>query len=269
MDRAGILDEQSRAAKVLIEIIRTGIPAMEWFIATDVPRCVYGSPGLGFRDSEGYLKLTHCAERLGMQLKVTPPAPGRWISTGSTGSEANCSPVEFFRSDEENYRIEGVYRGVQVSFKGSAPEGTAKHTTVPKLKSHQARQARRARLRDPVVTAQLQAVTVLIGLLSADLPPVCWRIDPPKNREPQLNVDMDIHTYSRHEARVELTRWAEFLGTPIHYEVYRNAQVTTRVDGVSITITATLRRPLSDTRPWQALRRQLTRITGGKPTTTR
>ena len=37
MGRSGILDEQSRAAKVLIKIIKTGIPAMNWFIADDVP----------------------------------------------------------------------------------------------------------------------------------------------------------------------------------------------------------------------------------------
>ncbi|MEV6876712.1 hypothetical protein [Amycolatopsis sp. NPDC051128] len=266
MGRAGILDEQSRAAKVLIKIIKTGIPAMRWFIATDVPRCVHGSPGGRFGDSEGYIELTHCAERLGMQLKVIPPR-WRWVSGGP---ELADPPATRFRSPLEDYRIEGVYHGVQVSCKGSATEGTAKNTTVPK--------SRRAHSRDPVVKAQLQALTVMIGLLSADLPPLCWQIDPPENREPQLKVDIDTYR-RRSQARVELIQWAEFLGTPIHYEpssVYRNlytsaynsAEVNTRVDGVSITITANLRRPLSDTRPWQALRRQLTRTNNSKPTTT-
>ncbi|MFC0437856.1 hypothetical protein [Kutzneria buriramensis] len=275
MDRAGILDGQSRAAEALIKIIRTRIPAMEWLIATDVPCYVYGSLGYKFRNSEDYIKMTHCAERLGMQLKVIPPQ-WRWVGVGTELADPGATR---FKSDFEDYRIQGVYHGVQVSLWGAAREGTAKNTTVPKLKSRQARQARRARLRDPAVTAQLQALTVMIGLLSADLPPVCWRIDPPENHEPQLDVKIDTFR-RRSQARAELIQWAEFLGTPIHYEpsdVYHNlhtsgynsAQVTTHVDGVSITITATLRRPLSDMRPWQALRRRFTRTAGSKPTTTR
>ncbi|MEU0886191.1 hypothetical protein ABZ345_47115, partial [Lentzea sp. NPDC005914] len=65
----------------------------------------------------------------------------------------------------------------------------------------------------------------------------------------------------RRQARGELVQWADFLGTQIRYDprsmyavAYNSAEVTGRVDGVPITITAYLRRPLSDTRLWQALR---------------
>ena len=259
MGRSGILDEQSRAAKVLIKIIKTGIPAMNWFIADDVPRCVSGTPVVGLGDSELYVTLVNCAERLGLQLKVIPQG-WLWHTEGSDSEHA--PPAIRVRSDREKYVIKGVYHGVQVSCWSSASEGTAEKTTVTK--------ARQAGSRDPVVTAQLQALTVMIGLLSADLPPLCWRIDA-GNHEPQLNLE--IGTYGRRwQARVELNQWADFLGTPIRYDpssMYRNfynpAEVTTHVDGVSITITARLRRPLSDTRLWHALRRKLTRTS--KPTT--
>lgn len=250
MGRAAILDEQSHVAEVLIELFETGLPAMVWYV-TDVPGCVMGSPLPGLSDHETYIVMVQCAERLGMQLTVEPSRP-YWQSQGS--DEEHSAPAILVKPYHEDYLIKGVYHGVQLSCSGSASEGTAKKTNVPKSQ---------ARSPDPDVTAQLQALTVMISLLSADLPPLSWRLRP-ENHEPQLTPE--IHTLKRRrQARAGLIQWADFLGTQIRYDprsmyavAYNSAEVTGRVDGVPITITAHLRRPLSDTRPWQALRRQLT-----------
>jgi hypothetical protein len=254
MGRAAILDEQSHTAEVLVELFETGLPAMVWSI-TDVPGCVLGRPVASAGDRESYMTLVHCAERLGMRLDVSPPVP-------YSQSQGSCSdhsrPGNPVTPRFENYLITGVYHGVQLRCTGSAYEGTAEKTIVPAF--------RQARSPDPVVTAQIQALTVMIGLLSADLPPLSWRLRP-ENHEPQLSPEIHAHTYElRRQARAKLIQWADFLGIPIRYDpssmyrfLYHSAEVTGHVDGVPITITARLRRPLSDTRPWRALRRQPTR----------
>ena len=250
MGRAGILDGQSHAAKVLIKLFKTGLPPMVLHITDSA--YVMGSPAAGTSDRKSYTTMAHCAERLGMQLQVIPPR-AYWQSTSSDEEHSNLVLVT---PRNEKYVIEGVYHGVKLWCTASALEGTAKKTYVPKFQ--------RARSRDPVVTAQLQALRAMIGLLSADLPPLSWRLYP-ENCEPRLTPE--INTYQRRrEARAELAQWADFLGTSIGYDpssryrfLYNSAEVTGQVDGVPITITARLRCPLSGTRPWQALRRLLTR----------
>jgi hypothetical protein len=245
MSRAQVLDEQSRAAETLVELHNTGLPAMVWHI-TDASGTVLGSPVAGRDDQETYLALAQCAKRLGMRLEVVPPRE-YWQSQGS--DEEHSPPPVLVRPHYEKYVVKGTYRGVRFSCEGSAGAGTAKRTNVPKF--------RQVRSPDPVVTAQLKALTAMIGLLSADLPPLGWRLRP-ENHEPRLTPEIRTHG-RRRQARAELVRWAGFLGTRVRYDPrslysvsFDSAQVTGQVDGVPITITAHLRRPLSDIRPWPA-----------------
>ncbi|KOV83473.1 hypothetical protein [Nocardia sp. NRRL S-836] len=247
MGRAGILDEQAHAADVLIELFEAGLPPTVWYI-TDTLGSVVGSPIAGISDHESYATMVHCAKILGMQLEIVPPR-SYWQSQGS--DEEHSPPAVLTTPHYENYIIKGNYRGVRLSCEGSARAGTAKKTNVPKF--------RKTRSPEPAVTAQLEALAALRGLLSADLPALSWRVRP-EHDEPRLAPE--ISTYQRRgQARTELVQWADFLGTRVRYDPkslysvsFGLAEVTGSVDGVPLTITAYLRRPLSDTRLWQVLR---------------
>jgi hypothetical protein len=226
----------------------TGLP-ITLLLINDRPGYVIISPATGASDREIYIAMTHCATHLGMNLEIVPPR-SYWQSQGS--DEEHAPPSVLVKSPSENYIIEGDYHSVQLICKSSAREGTARDTVVPT--SSQSREL------DPIVAAQLQALTAMRGLLSAELPPLSWWLRPEYDK-PRLSADIGVYR-RRRRARAELLQWADFLGTQIRYDPtsmysvsYSSAEVTGHAGGVPVIVKAYLRRPLSDTGPWKALRR--------------
>ena len=244
-DRAEILDGQLRAAEVLIDLIRARLPPVAWSLGEEAS--LYGMAPFALSDREQYGVFSHWADVLGTELRSRSGVMR--LSLNDTSDPAYSSG----RTEEhhwEELEVEVVQRGVRIRFSRSVAPGTSARARVSEV--------RRVPSSDPVHRAQLQAMAALVELLNAGLPSAVWQIDEDSD-EPKLSGRLP---WARHrKAADELTEWAAFLTTSVHYGRHKRApghgydrwgEVTGSALGVPVTVRASTRPPWPVT--WQRLR---------------
>ena len=244
MDRAEIIEGQSRAVEALIELIRTGRPPVSWAVSEKPD--LFGMLPYGLSDIERYALLARWAGILGTELRSSSHTLDMWEG-GSSDPEHTGGHV--VKRTWESLEVDAVKDGVPVRLSESVPVGT----------SARARRflPRGAASQDLARTTQLKAAKALAEVLRTDLPTVGWGLYT-HSKEPSLSGTIRIQRAKA--SRADLTEWADFLGTEVHYGrekrafgYYRWGSVTGHVLGVRIQVKTEVRAPSAVTGHWRSL----------------
>lgn len=244
MDRAEIIEGQARATEVLIELIRTGRPPVSWAVSREPD--LLGMLPDGLSPVERYAPLARWADILGTELRSSSNTLDMWEGGSSDPEHSGGHPVT---RTWEALDVDAVRNGVPVRLSESVPPGTSARArgSLPRESSSM----------DPARAAQLTAAKALAEVLKADLPTVAWGLYV-HSEEPTLSGTIRIQRASA--SRAELTEWAGFLGTEVHYGRTKRdfghsrwGKVTGEVLGVRIQVSTEVRAPSTVAGYWRSL----------------
>lgn len=245
MDRAGIIEGQSRAAEVLIELIGTGWPPVNWALSEKPD--LFGVLPYGLGADERHAVLARWAGVLGTELRSSPQSVDMWEGGSSDPEHTGGHPVT---RTWESLNVDAVKDGVPVRLSQTVPLGTTgarAHGSPP----------RETPSTDLARTAQLKAAKALAEVLGAELPTAGWGLRT-QSEEPSLFGTIRIRRAK--EARADLAEWAGFLRTEVRYGRekrdfghYRWGEVTGHVRGVRIQVRTDVRAPSALTGYWRSL----------------
>ncbi|MDV9178368.1 hypothetical protein R6V09_50655 [Streptomyces sp. W16] len=243
MDRAEIIEGQSRAVEALIELIRRGRPPLSWALSEKPD--LYGMLPGGLGDAERYALLARWADILGTELRSSSHTLDTWEGGSSDPEHTGGHAVTH---TWESLDVAAVKDGVPVRLSESVPLGTS-------ARAH-------GRLRpgalpgEPARAAQLKAATALAEVLRADLPTAGWGMYV-HSEEPALSGTIRIQRAKA--SRADLTEWAGFLGTEVDYRrekrafgTHRWGEVTGHVLGVRVLVKTDVRAPSAIAGHWRA-----------------
>ncbi|WP_405501530.1 hypothetical protein OG501_23625 [Streptomyces niveus] len=242
MDRAEIIEEQSRAAEALIELIRTGRPPVSWAVSEKPD--LYGMLPYGLGDIERYALMARWADVLGTELRSSANAVDMWEGASSDPEHSGGHPVT---RTWESLEVEAVKNGVRVNLSESVALGTSAraHGSPP-----------REPATDLPRIAQLKAAEALAEVLKTPLPTAGWGVYI-RGEEPSLFGTIRVRRAKA--SRADLTEWADFLGTEVNYRHEKRGfgrdrwgEVTGRVLGVQVEVKTGVRAPSALTGFWRA-----------------
>lgn len=243
MDRAAIIQGQTRAAEALIELIRTGRPPVDWAVSEKPD--LFGMVPEGLGDVERYALMVRWAGVLGTELRSSSNAVDMWEGASSDPEHSGGRPVT---RTWESLEIETVNNGVPVRLSETVALGTGAraHGSPPRAPST-----------DPLADGQLKAAKALAEVLKSPLPTARWGVYA-RGDEPSLLGT--IRARRARASRADLTEWAGFLGTEVHYGrekrdfgQHRWGRVTGQVLGVRIQVRADVRAPSTLAGYWRSL----------------
>lgn len=244
VDRSGIIEGQSRAAEVLIELIGTGWPPVDWALSEKAD--LFGMLPYGLGADEGHAVLTRWAGVLGTELRSSPHSVDMWEGGSSDPEHTGGHPVT---RTWESLDVDVVKDGVPVRLSQTVPLGTAAraHRSLP----------REAPSSDLARTTQLKAAKALDEVLRSDLPTAGWGLRT-HSEEPSLFGTIRIQR--ARAARADLAEWAGFLRTEVRYGREKRdfghcrwGKVTGEVRGVRIQVRTDVRAPSALAGYWRSL----------------
>jgi hypothetical protein len=240
MDRAEIIEGQSRAVEALIGLIRSGRPPLSWALSEKPD--LYGILPIGLGDVERYALLARWADILGTELRGSSHTLDMW--EGGSSDPEHTGGYAVTRT-WESLDIATVRDGVPVRLSETVPLGTSARARGRLFRGALSGEPARA-------AAQFKAAKALAEVLKAGLPTARWGVSA-HSEEPALSGTIRIQRAKA--SRADLAEWAVFLGTEVDYRREKRdfgsrrwGEVTGHVLGVRVLVETDVRAPSAITR---------------------